>query len=146
VETLQATRHSAAKILVSMPADERAALLAAVENEQLHAAESVKTHPIVPRKFTAVEKANLKTHLLDGGGVKDDDYLRRIVVQAILDEDWDTFFKKLPHVVKNWINLRAPVIVSSDGAVAISGFAPTPNPKFAPTAPAVQRPGEPSKE
>jgi hypothetical protein len=146
METLQTTQHAAARALCRMTKQERDALLAAVENEELHAAESAKSHPLLPRKFTGQEKTALKHYLLDGGGVKDDDYLRNLFVQAILDDDWDTVFRELPHVVKNWINLRAPLIVSNDGTVTISGFAPTPDPKFAPTAPAVQRPVEPSKE
>jgi hypothetical protein len=125
-------RNSAAMVLAAMPVADRDALLASAANTYLHDLETSKVHPLTPDKFTEDEKVQLRAHLLDGGGVTDDEYLREIVIQAILDSDWDTMFREMPHVVKNWINLREPLIVATDDGVTINQYAPKPDPAMVP--------------
>lgn len=122
-------QKEAARILAAMNAKERSALLAETDNHHRHAVESAKVHPIAASRFTTEEKAVLRAHLLDGGGVKDDAYLRAIVMQAIMDDDWHTVFRELPHVLKNWINLRDGVVVEMpEGGSTVIGYGPSVRP------------------
>lgn len=116
--------------LRSLSNPERLLLLAALDTQELHDAEKAKTHPLVQAKFTAGELAQLRSHLLDGGGVKDDGELRQMFVQAVIDGDWATVLREIPHVVKSWINQRGDVIApaGNQGGVVMNGFGASPIP------------------
>ena len=79
--------QQAARALVVLSRGEREKILKDAENARLHEKETAKSHPLHHGKFSAEELQQLKAHMLDGGGVQDDEYLRRIVIQALLDED-----------------------------------------------------------
>lgn len=115
-----------------MPENDRLAYLATIENEDLHAAELAKQHPLVKSKFSKEDLVQLKSYLLDGGGVIDDSLLVKSVMQALMDDDFDTLLREMPHVVKAWLKQRGALAPLSGGMVAVSGFAPTTKPEDVP--------------
>ena len=132
-QQLQAAQLDAVKVLSAMPLRERIAFMAAVENESLAVAEAEKGHAITAEKFTAQELAELKAHLLDGGGVLDDSTLLKTFVCALLDEDWPTVCREIPHVIKCYLKLKGVVVHPAEpgGAVVINGAGQTGVPMFA---------------
>ena len=94
----------------------------------LDANERAKSHPLRATKFNTAELAVLKANLLDGGGVLEDGELLRRVLQAVVDEDWNTVFKEIPHVLKSWFKQRGAVIPAPTGGVMLKGVGPAAGP------------------
>ena len=75
-----------------MTTEERERRIAELDAADRHAEERAKLHPLTADRFTAEELAGLRAHLLDGGGVADEAALKGVFLQALMDEDWATFF------------------------------------------------------
>lgn len=113
----------AARALKDLPPDDAMALIAEVKNKDLFDAEAAKPLPQLASRFTAEELGLLKAHLLDGGGVEDDAELLAVVMQAVMDDDWDTVFREIPHVLKSWFKQRGAVTATPNGVMY--RFSPT---------------------
>ena len=125
MKAISQQHQDAALSLIQLSPEDRLSLLAAVEGDALQEAEAAKKHPLTADKFTKSELEALKAHMLDGGGVVDDSGLIALVIQALLDDDWEDFLHHLPHVAKWWLKNRGVIVPVPGGGVAIHGYGPT---------------------
>jgi len=126
IQKLKQDHSAAIRELNKLSVQERVGLLIAAENDELQETENAKTHPLTRDKFSPQECAELKAHFLDGGGVREDKELCKQFVAALLDEDWPTVFKHIPHVIKCYLKMKGIVVPTVPGeGVILTGVGPT---------------------
>jgi hypothetical protein len=96
------------ELLATKTPREIALLLEARDNRRLHAEEDVKTHPLTEFEMTDEQWGRFVTHMLDGGGVRQDELmlgdgpsLRDQFHTALLSHDRKKTLHLLPHLVKS---------------------------------------------
>lgn len=107
--------------------------MAAQKNIDLYNAEVDKTHPLSAFKLPDDEFATLIAHMMDGGGVVDDNApltedgksLGTLFWQSVLDADQTQFWPLLIGIAKCWGLVRGKVQPVTGGGVIFHGVGPS---------------------
>lgn len=111
--------------LLTLPKAEQLRLLMAKHAETLAAKEAAKSHFFHTFRLSDKEWADFKAHMLDGGGLDDDADLALKVANAFYNDDQDTFWSELPHLIKAGWKRRGQFQQVPGGGTIMNGVGPS---------------------
>lgn len=114
-------QEQALKTLATLNPGEAIALLAKAHNAHLYEAEKGKKHPLSDFTIPDNEWAQLRDHVIDGGGVIEDSDLHTEILNSILQNDQKVFWPALIHVLKSYLKIKGRIQPLAGGGVFMSG-------------------------
>ena len=113
--------EDAAMLLASLDPSEARALLHQHRLSKARADELAKDHPMKAYRLDADQWAQFSAYLLDGGGVEEDTQLATDIFQAIFDDNQETFWNEVFHLVKARAKINGVMRPLPFGGVSFTG-------------------------